>query len=312
MIKLNYQLDQRKYFFSDARTAFLESMKLLSLGKKDKILLPAYIGFSEREGSGVFDPIKQLGIGYEFYSLLNNLSVEKEDFIKKIKQNDVKVVLVIHYFGFCQPGFDFIIQACKKYKKYLIEDCAHTLDSYWRGKKLGTYGDFGFYSIHKILPTRSGGILLINKDAGLDRKNDILENISRRARVALERAELTIISKKRRDNYKYVLQKIKNIKGLTPLFRQLPNGIMPQNFPIVIESDHRDQIYFYFRRKNIRVSSLYYRLILPIKKDNYPISHYLSRHILNLPIHQEMTREKIDFMLEVLVVALKKYESTSF
>lgn len=312
MIKLNHQLDQRKYLFSDARTAFLESMKLLSLGKKDKILLPAYIGFSEREGSGVFDPIKQLGVGYEFYSLLNNLSVEKEDFIKKIRQKDVKVVLVIHYFGFCQPGFDFIVQACKKYKKYLIEDCAHTMNSYWRSKKLGTYGDFGFYSIHKILPIRSGGILFINKDVEFDRKNYIKENISRSARSALGGADLNEISKKRRDNFEYVLKKIKSIKGLVPLFHQLPDGIMPQNFPIVIKSDYRDQIYFYFRRKNIRVSSLYYRLILPIKKNNYPISHYLSRHILNLPIHQEMTREKINFMLEVLVVALKKYEPASF
>jgi dTDP-4-amino-4,6-dideoxygalactose transaminase len=301
-----------KYYFANGRTAFLEGMKLLSINKKKQILLPAYIGISVKEGSGVLDPIQKLGAGYQFYKINEDFSVNKDNLTKQIRQKNIKAVLVIHYFGFPQPDFDFIIEACRKYNKYLIEDCAHAFNSYWKGKKLGTYGDFGFYSIHKFLPIRTGGILEINKNSDIDIKTNLKENISYSARTAFKQADIAKISRKRKENYEYAFKKTKDIKGIKALFQRLPEGVAPLNFPVVIEKDIRDKVYFYLRRKGVRVSSLYYKLIPPIKKNKYPVSHYISRHIFNLPIHQKITREKIDFMSETLSKALKNNEKSDF
>ena len=46
-------------FYSKARIAFSELLGYLNIGEFDKILLPAYIGWSSIEGSGVFDPIAE-------------------------------------------------------------------------------------------------------------------------------------------------------------------------------------------------------------------------------------------------------------
>src|SRR3989344_6228380 len=117
-----------QYFTQNARSAFLMALKLLSIQKRGKILLPAYIGINDKEGSGVFDPIRALGVDYEFYALDANLAVVKEDFKRKVSQPDVAAVLVIHYFGFCAGNFDYVYKLCRAQKKFLIEDCAHALD----------------------------------------------------------------------------------------------------------------------------------------------------------------------------------------
>jgi len=57
---------------------------------------------------------------------------------------------------------DEIVAICKKYEITLIEDAAEALGSEYKGKKLGTFGDFGIYSFNgnKIITTSGGGILV--------------------------------------------------------------------------------------------------------------------------------------------------------
>ena len=298
-------MKKNAYFFRDGRTAFFWGIKSLGLNRQNKILLPAYVGISDKEGSGVFDPIKRLKIGYKFYVLNKNFSINKKDFLKKIRQKNIKAVLVIHYFGFCRPDFDFIIKNCEKYGKYLIEDCAHAFNSYWKEKKLGAYGDISFYSIHKILPVRSGGVLLVNNpDIKISEK--IKENIPASAKKAFKRADLAKISKKRVNNYIYILNLANKIKGARPLYRSLPDGITPLNFPVIIKKDNRDKTYFYLRRRGVRAVSLYYKLIPQISKKDYPASHYLSRHILNVPVQKAANKKENEHIIKTLEGALAK------
>lgn len=293
------------YFFRDGRTAFFWGMKSLRLNQKNKILLPAYIGASNREGSGVFDPIRRLKAGYRFYALREDFSFDKKDFLRRLKKKNVKAVLVIHYFGFCQPDFDFIIKNCNKYGKYLIEDCAHAFNSFWKGKKLGAYGDMSFYSIHKFLPARSGGVLKVN-NPDIRISSNIKEDIPPSALKTFACADLAKISKTRKSNYVYLLNKMSKVKGVRPLYRRLPGGIAPLNFPVIIENGNRDKIYFYLRRNGVRAVSLYYKLIPQISRKNYPASHYLSKRILNLPIHKAANKKEAKYIIETLAAALAK------
>lgn len=70
--------------------------------------------------------------------------------------------IVIVHFGGYPADLDRIVRIAKKYKLPLIEDCAHAHGSQWRGKGVGSYGEFGTFSFQqsKALTCGEGGIVL--------------------------------------------------------------------------------------------------------------------------------------------------------
>jgi len=297
--EFNKEFMKREYLLPRGRSAFFHAMQLLKLDKQNKILIPSYIGLSQKEGSGVFDPINHLKVGYEFYKLNQDLSVNIGDFAEKIRQKEIKAALIIHYFGFCQKGFDKIIEICKMNKKYLIEDCAHAFNSFHKNKKLGTFGDIGFYSIHKFLSTDDGGILLINNER-IQIPQALRDNISEKTLRILYKSDIGKINKKRVSNYDYLLKRIKNLKWAHAFYNKCPNGIIPINFPVIIKNKDRNYVYFKLLKRGVETVSLYHTLIPQIKKQDYPVSYYLSRHILNLPIHEDISKHDMDIILKEL------------
>lgn len=274
------------YFTNNGRSAFSSLLKTFS--KNDIILLPSYIGYSPREGSGVFDPITHNNTKHIFYKLNSDLSIDKEDFLSKIDK--AKVVLVIHYFGFCQSGFDFILKECIERNKLLIEDCAHAYGSKYQDIPLGDFGNASFFSLHKFFPVDSGGMLKINTGF----KVEINEHFNMDLMKYIYNYNVPVIIQKRRDNFTYLLKHCKQ----TPFFKRLPKGICPLNFPILI--DNREKTYYQLLSKGIETTSLYHTLISAIKKEEFPESHKLSEHILNLPIHENLSENQLQFMLDTL------------
>lgn len=293
---------QRKFFLNKGREAFSLLLKQLlnQFGFGYKILLPSYIGINDKEGSGVFDPVEENGLNYEFYRLNEDLSVDFSDLLNKIKDPEVKVVLVIHYFGFPSSGLDQLVQICKRYNKYLIEDCAHSLLSEYNHNQLGRFGDASFFSLHKVLPLESGGMLQINSPEIKTPPIIDTDHIRLFPKFDFEK-----ISKIRRENYIYLLDKIKLLPGVKVLFPELPAGVVPLNFPILITDRNRDEVYFKMQERGIELVSLYYRIIDQIG-EKYAYSHYLSKHITNLPIHQSVTFSDIDQMVQELTAVLQE------
>ncbi|MBK1971556.1 UDP-N-acetylbacillosamine transaminase [Campylobacter sp. TTU_617] len=75
-----------------------------------------------------------------------------------------KALILTHLYGNASK-MDEIIAICKENNIVLIEDAAEALGSFYKGKALGTFGEFGVYSFNgnKIITT-SGGGMLIGKD----------------------------------------------------------------------------------------------------------------------------------------------------
>jgi len=75
-----------------------------------------------------------------------------------------KAVVVVHLYG--NPSkLDEICAICEKYGVPLIEDAAEALGSTYKGRKCGTFGDFGILSFNgnKIITTSGGGMLVCRK-----------------------------------------------------------------------------------------------------------------------------------------------------
>ena len=86
-----------------------------------------------------------------------------EEAIKKgiAKDKRPKAIIVVHLYGM-PAKMDEILAIAQKYKITLIEDAAEALGSSYKGKKCGTFGDFGILSFNgnKIITTSGGGALV--------------------------------------------------------------------------------------------------------------------------------------------------------
>jgi L-glutamine:2-deoxy-scyllo-inosose/3-amino-2,3-dideoxy-scyllo-inosose aminotransferase len=91
-----------------------------------------------------------------------------------------KAIMPVHLYG-CMADMDAIMAIAKKHNLRVIEDCAHQHGSVWRGKKGGTIGDIGSFSMQlsKVMTAGEGGALTTNDDM-LWAKLDALRNCGRR------------------------------------------------------------------------------------------------------------------------------------
>ncbi len=75
-----------------------------------------------------------------------------------------KALIVTNLWGLCAE-LDEIRKICDEYGIFMIEDCAHNIGSYWKGKHAGAYGDLGCFSFQqgKHLPTGDGGMMTTDR-----------------------------------------------------------------------------------------------------------------------------------------------------
>ena len=289
-----------------ARVAFQIILESIDFNNGEKLLLPAYIGITDREGSGVIDPVLETATPYEFYTLDRKLRAIKDELYSLVQSEKYRALLVIHYFGFCQNDIVEIARMCKKHNVLLIEDCAHTMHSEVPGGQLGSFGDFSFYSIHKFLATKEGGYLRVN-----NRDFEHLLHLplftwpKTETYDMLARADLDGIREKRRSNYLHLMELLGNCTDIEIIYPELPDGIAPHNLPIIVKNGQREALYFKLIDRGIPVIALYYRMIDPIKKGGYGDALYVSENILNLPVHQDIYLEDIEVIARRLKESLK-------
>lgn len=284
----------RAIFTKNARTAWAKIISSASGQEKKKILLPSYIGYTDREGSGVFDPIQSSASDFVFYKLKEDLSPDLEDLQQKMN-SDIDIVLIIHYFGFCRTNLKFIRKLCNDNDAVMVEDCAHAFYLSTNSLELGEVGDYSFYSIHKYLATQTGGLLKVNN--GQLSIPEIHGHEAATASVveAYALANFEQIAEIRRINYRLFFEQLQDIQEIEILF-ELQNHEIPQTFPIKVANNLREKLYFYLMDRKLETTALYYRLITEISEQEYPTSHSISKSILNLPIHQDISMDQVDSM----------------
>ncbi|MET42182.1 UDP-N-acetylbacillosamine transaminase [Campylobacter coli] len=93
-----------------------------------------------------------------------NIDIDLLKLAIKESEKKPKALILTHLYGNAAK-MDEIVQICVKENIILIEDAAEALGSFYKGRALGTFGEFGAYSYNgnKIITT-SGGGMLIGKD----------------------------------------------------------------------------------------------------------------------------------------------------
>jgi dTDP-4-amino-4,6-dideoxygalactose transaminase len=102
--------------------------------------------------------------------------------IEKLITNKTKAIVVVHYAGFA-CDMDKVMELAAKYDLFVIEDAAQAIDSYYKGKPLGSIGHLAAFSFHetKNVISGEGGMLVINDERFVNRAEIIREKGTNRS-----------------------------------------------------------------------------------------------------------------------------------
>ena len=105
------------------------------------------------------------------------------------------------------------------------------------------------------------------------------------------------VVKKRRENYNYVSERFPAGSALEPLHPRLPDGCTPYSFPFLVKDGSRDRL-----RQELFDNGTLPGAGWPESPfgDQYKRTKELSQRLLELPIHQALTRQQIDRSLRVV------------
>jgi len=93
-----------------------------------------------------------------------------------------KAIVPVHYAGVA-CDMDKIMELADKYNLFVIEDAAQAIDSYYKGRPLGSIGHLAAVSFHetKNIISGEGGMLIINEERFINRAEIIREKGTNRS-----------------------------------------------------------------------------------------------------------------------------------
>jgi len=162
---LEKNLVTKKAFLTHSCTSALEMAAILAdIKPGDEVIMPSYTfvstanAFVLRGGVPVFVDIRP-----------DTLNID-EKLIEKAITRKTKAIVPVHYAGVgCE--MDAILKIARRHQLLVIEDAAHGVKATYKGRELGTLGDFGALSFHetKNIISGEGGALLVNNPKFINR-----------------------------------------------------------------------------------------------------------------------------------------------
>ena len=167
----------KKCLLATSGTDALEMCAMLcDLKAGDEVIVPSYTFVSTalaflREGAKVVFAD----------SSAENPNMEAEQ-IEPLITPKTKVIAVVHYAGVA-CDMDAIMALAEKHNLLVVEDAAHCVDSFYKGKPLGGISHLGAFSFHetKNISSGEGGMCVINDERFVRRAEIIWEKGTNRA-----------------------------------------------------------------------------------------------------------------------------------
>mgnify|MGYP004475497801 CR=1 FL=1 len=143
---------------------------LCNIQEGDEIIAPSYT-FVSTINAFVLRGAKPVFVDID----PNTMNIDADKIEEKITKK-TKAIYPVHYAGVA-CDMDKIMKIAKKHNLFVIEDAAQAVGSYYKGKLLGTIGDYGCYSFHetKNIVMGEGGFLIVKDDAKFEEAEMIRE-----------------------------------------------------------------------------------------------------------------------------------------
>lgn len=245
--------------------------------------------------------------------------------IEAVITEKTRAVMPVHLYGQA-CDMESIMKITKKYRLFVLEDCAQAHGATYRGKKIGSFGDaagFSFYPGKNLGALGDAGATVTNSrrladqvralgNYGSDYKyHHIYQGNNSRLdemQAAFLMAKLPILDKvneNRRGTARKYLDGIKNPEVVLPY-------VIPDAVPVwhifAIRCTRRDDLERYLNEKGIGTGRHYpiplhlqeaYKN-LGFKKGDYPIAEKISATELSLPMYYGMKDEEIQYVIDAI------------
>lgn len=292
------------------------AIRALDLDPDDEVLAPAFT-FIASAGA-----IALAGAKPAFCDIDPCLfNMDPEDLEKRITSK-TRAVVVVHLFGHPAP-MDEIMEIARKHNLVVIEDCAQATGAEYKGKKVGTMGDFGCFS---FFPSKNlggvgdGGMVLANTPERIEKiqmlkshgckikyYHDILGTNSRldTVQAAALRVKLRHLDRWN-DNRRRVAQRyVENLKDVV----QVPGEAKDCKHvyhQFTVRVPQRDEFKEHLQEQGVG-SMIYYPVSLHQQKafahlgyddSDFPVTRKAQEEVLSLPMFPELTNEQVDQICE--------------
>ena len=234
-----------------------------------------------------------------------------------------KAIIIVNLYG--QSGdMDEIVKIAKKHKLYVIEDCAQSHNSKYKGKRTGTFGDVGCFSFYpgKNLGALgdAGAVVTNNKKiadkvraianyGSLEKYKHIYKGINSRldeVQAGLLRIKLKNLDKYTKERQRLAnmyLEKITNPKIVLP---QVGKDRTHVWHVFAIRCKTREDLQEYLKKHDIG-TIIHYPISIAKQKaykddklNDLPIARKIAKEELSLPLYYGMTDEEINYVTDVI------------
>lgn len=149
---------------------------LINTAPGDEVIAPAYT-FVSSVNAFVLRGAKIVFCDSEVNT--PNIDVSK---IEELITPKTKAIVVVHYAGMA-VDMDPLMKLAGKHKLFVIEDAAHSIDSFYKGKPLGSIGHLAAFSFHetKNVISGEGGMIVVNDNRFAGRAEIIREKGTNRS-----------------------------------------------------------------------------------------------------------------------------------
>ena len=175
---LEQRFNAHRVLLTTSGTTALDMASLLcELRPGDEVILPSFT-FSSTANAFV-----NYGARLVFVDIRPDTMNIDETKIEAAITDRTKVIVAMHYAGVaCE--MDTIMDIARRHNLLVIEDAAQAVMSTYKGRPLGTIGDFGCFSFHetKNYSMGEGGAILINAPQYVERAEILREKGTDRAR----------------------------------------------------------------------------------------------------------------------------------
>ena len=180
--KCNAWIEQRfgahKALLTTSGTTALDMASLLcDLKPGDEVILPSFTFSSTANAFAIY------GARLVFVDVRPDTMNIDETKIEAAITDRTRAVVAVHYAGVaCE--MDTILDIARRHKLLVIEDAAQGVMASYKGRPLGTIGDFGCYSFHetKNYSMGEGGAVLVNNPVYVERAEILREKGTDRAK----------------------------------------------------------------------------------------------------------------------------------
>src|SRR5574344_71425 len=307
------------------------ALRALDIGAGDEVITTAFTFVATAEAIGI---VGAKPVFVDIDSDTYNLDPSK---IESAITSKTKAIIPVHLYG--QPcDMESIMAIAKKHNLRVIEDCCQAIGSYFKGQKVGTFGDIGCYSFYptKNLGTMGdGGLCTVNDESLKDRlialrnhgsmvryHNDELGVNSR-----LDEIQAAILRVKAKHIDEWNSKRREHAAYYNKLFASCPDIQTPKELDntycvyhqYTVKIPNRDEVHKMLGENGIG-AMLYYPIPLHFQKVNawlnmgkgsLPITEKNTEMVISLPMFPELTHEEQDTIAKTLISCIEKSKTAT-